>query len=470
MALWIHWFNAIWLLRSGFSRLSTFLWFVTAVAGFAVRSESLGVTSIIRALKLKPSHYNSLRDNFHSDGIALDALSALWTRVVLRLFNPVRVNGRLVTVVDGLKAPKSGKKMPGVKLLHQESDSNTKPEYIMGHSLQAVSLLCQADKSVFAVPLAARIHEGIVWSNRDQRTLLDKMLGLLCIVGITVPYYTVADAYYASAKMINGLLAKNNHLITRVRSNAVAYEPASKDFKRSKGSKKRGRPKVYGNKVKLNSLLKKNAETVEAQSPVYGETNVKIQYRSADLLWRPAGRVVRFVAVTHPTRGSCLLMSTDLSLTPLDIIQLYGLRFKIEHSFKQAVHVIGTFDYHFWMQDMKPLRRGNGNQYMHREPPQYREAIKRKMQAYHVYIQAGTICQGLLQYLAATFPALVWNSFGSWLRTIRPGIPPSEFVVANALRQTTPEFLLNCHEDNILAKFILDRQDTRHVDMFRMAA
>ena len=138
MALWIHWFNAIWLLRSGFSRLSTFLWFVTAVAGFTVRSESLGVTSIIRALKLKPSHYNSLRDNFHSDGIALDALSALWTRVVLRLFNPVRVNGRLVTVVDGLKAPKSGKKMPGVKLLHQESDSNTKPEYIMGHSLQAV--------------------------------------------------------------------------------------------------------------------------------------------------------------------------------------------------------------------------------------------------------------------------------------------------------------------------------------------
>jgi hypothetical protein len=29
------------------------------------------------------------------------------------------------------------------------------------------------------VPLAMRIHEGIVWSNRDQRTLLDKMLALI---------------------------------------------------------------------------------------------------------------------------------------------------------------------------------------------------------------------------------------------------------------------------------------------------
>jgi hypothetical protein len=38
--------------------------------------------------------------------------------------------------------------------MHQQSESNTKPEYIMGHSLQAVSLLVHAAQSVFAVPLA----------------------------------------------------------------------------------------------------------------------------------------------------------------------------------------------------------------------------------------------------------------------------------------------------------------------------
>jgi hypothetical protein len=97
---------------------------------------------------------------------------------------PVRVNSRLVLVGDGVKIPKRGKKMPAVKLLHQQSESNTKPEYIMGHSLQAVSLLVHAAQSVFAVPLAARIHEGLVWSNRDKRTLLDKMLGLLQTVSI----------------------------------------------------------------------------------------------------------------------------------------------------------------------------------------------------------------------------------------------------------------------------------------------
>src|SRR5207342_1286134 len=97
------------------------------------------------------------------------------------------------------------------------------PIYIMGHSLQAVSLLVQAAASVFAVPLAIRIHEGVVWSNRDRRTLLDKMLALLGIVAIAEPCYFVADAYYAARKIVTGLLKQNNHLLTRVKSNAVAY-------------------------------------------------------------------------------------------------------------------------------------------------------------------------------------------------------------------------------------------------------
>src|SRR3954465_5309904 len=39
MSLWMHWWNAIWRLRPAFSRLQTFLWFATAVAGFTVRTE-----------------------------------------------------------------------------------------------------------------------------------------------------------------------------------------------------------------------------------------------------------------------------------------------------------------------------------------------------------------------------------------------------------------------------------------------
>lgn len=467
LELWAVWWNAILLLRPAFSRLRTFMWFVTAVAGLTVRVELLGVTSIVRALNLRPRLYTKLLDHFHSSGVKLERLSALWAQVVLQLFpGIVRVNNRLVLVGDGIKAPKRGKKMPAVKLLHQQSESNTKPEYIMGHSMQAVGLLVHAAKSVFSVPLAVRIHEGLVWSNRDKRTLLDKMLGLLDILAIEAPFYFVADAYYAAGKMVSGLLEQGNHLVTRVKSNAVAYAPAPP----KKGRKTRGRPKIYGKKTKLTSLLADIKSMQQVPSPVYGECSVTLRYRVRDLLWRPAGRLVRFVAVIHPTRGACILMCTDTSLSAVDIIRLYGLRFKIEHSFKQATRQIGSFTYHFWMKDMIPLRYRNGNQYLHRRSVDYRSRVKRKMRAYHTFIQAGVVAQGLLQYLAVVAPQLVWDSFGSWLRTIRPGIPPSELVVAKALRQTLPDFLLASSKSNSLTKFITERQDTQNMRIFRLAS
>src|SRR6202166_2665066 len=94
LSLWGIWWNAILLLRPAFSRLRTFMWFVTAVAGLTVRVELLGVTSIVRALNLRPGLYTKLLDHFHSSGVKLDRLSALWAQAVLQLFpGLVSVNG-----------------------------------------------------------------------------------------------------------------------------------------------------------------------------------------------------------------------------------------------------------------------------------------------------------------------------------------------------------------------------------------
>ena len=442
MLLWNHWLNAVQELRPACTRARTFLWMLLALAGLCSRADNAGVTSFVRVLNFRAQAYHRFLHLFHSDALDVDVLSACWARLCLRLFRPFEVGSRLVLLADGIKAPKQGKRMPGVKMLHQQSASNTKPEYIMGHSLQAISLLvhCAAGQ-VAAVPLTSRIHEGLVFCNRDKSTLLDKLVLLLMGVSRSIgrQVLLVADAYYASGKVIKPLLDQGHHLISRAKGNAVAYLPVAEPRRRGKG-----RPRVYGEKVRLKDLAQEEGAFTGAPSPVYGENNVTLRYRVLDLMWRPVGCLVRFVIVHHPQRGTIFLLCTDLALEPLQILTLYGYRFKIELGFRQAVHVLGAYAYHFWMAGMKPIRRGAGDQYLHRTSNDYRAGVRRKLRAYHAHVQLGAIAQGLLQHLAINHTAEVWRGFWSWLRTMNPAMPPSELVVANALRTGLPAFFAVC--------------------------
>jgi hypothetical protein len=467
MELWISWFNAVLALRDACARKRTFLWMTLALVGFSIRDDLFGVSSFVRACFLKGTKYRRLLHLFHSPALHLQKLTALWVRLALRLFCPVIFGDYILLIADGLKVPKEGKKMPAVKKLHQESQNNSKATFIMGHSFQALGLLVRgAVGQFFCVPLVSRIHEGLVWSNRDKRTLLDKLVGLFLQIVEFLPQRSIliADAYYASKKVIKPLLREGHHLVTRVRITTRAYHQAPPAKKR-----KRGRPKFYGKKVLLRNYFQHPEDFVTAASPVYGEDNVSIQYLCLDLLWRPIGQLVRFVLVKHPSRGYMILMTTQILLHPLDIIRIYGYRFKIEVSFKQALHTLGTYAYHFWLKAMPPRRRRSGNQYLHRATEEYRQQIRRKMAAYHRYVQLGCVAQGLLQYLSVTFGKKVWRHFGSWLRTMNQDKAPSEMVVAQALRSCLPKFLVVKHGSHNLEKFIVENADVSRMPELRLA-
>ncbi len=317
MDLWISWWNIVCLLRPAFSRARTFLWFLLVLAAFSVRNDLLGVSSFVRALGLSEHSYEHLLHFFHSNAVKTDRLAELWFAIVIKHFPVYKIGCCPVLVLDGIKKSKEGRKMPAVKYLHQQSES--KPHFIMSHSFQAFGVLCQVGGYFFCVPVCARIHEGIVTSNRDRRTLIDKANEMLASVCRGQEFVLLADAYYANGKVIQSTKGRSGVLVTRVRRTTTGFRPAAVPRKR-----KRGRPKKYGAAVKLQNVFGTGGFS-SVPSPVYGERNISVRFKSVDLLWKPAGAMVRFVLVDHPTRGRIILLSTDLTMEAQEIILLYSL-------------------------------------------------------------------------------------------------------------------------------------------------
>ncbi len=119
---------------------------------------------------------------------------------------------------------------------------------------------------------------------------------------------------------------------------------------------------------------------------------------------------------------------------------------------------------------MKPLKRNNCNQYLHKETPEYRAEVRNKLHTYHVHLLMGAVTHGLMHYLSACHTDLVWKCFGRWLRTFRQGVASSWRVVALAMKNTLDEFLVVGAAINSEAKFITERQSRGNGQAWRDAA
>lgn len=74
--------NILYHFESCFSRKATFRWFVTITIGLMLRSDKLGVTSIIRNLPLSPGCYESILHFFRASFWSLDSIRKRWFSAV----------------------------------------------------------------------------------------------------------------------------------------------------------------------------------------------------------------------------------------------------------------------------------------------------------------------------------------------------------------------------------------------------
>ena len=184
-----------------------------------------------------------------------------------------------------------------------------------------------------------------------------------------------------------------------------------------------------------------------------------------DLLWgQKLYRKPRFVLVACGDTKS-IFVSTDLTLSPEQIIRLYGYRFKIECRFRELKQVIAGFVYRFWSSSMPKLNRyaKSGT-----DPPQTVTADKDKKRilaafmAVERFVMSACIALGLLQLCSLRFAAEINASPLRWLRT-RSNLVPSEATTAHFMRKTI--FYRSASSSVFpIFRFIIDRQSSVSMD------
>ncbi len=147
--------------RKEFSHKAAYGWLIVLAVGIMIRADKLGVTSVVRDLALRTECYESMPRFFRASSWSLASLQAAWLGIAARQAPLWRYLGRAVLIGDGVKQSKEGRKMPGVKRLKQESETQSKASYIYGHLWGRVEILIGTAEKTACLPLRLRLHDGL---------------------------------------------------------------------------------------------------------------------------------------------------------------------------------------------------------------------------------------------------------------------------------------------------------------------
>lgn len=400
--------------ESCFSRKAAFRWFVTITIGFMLRSDKLGVTSIIRDLALRSDCYLPMLHFFRASSWSLKTVRQQWFSVVSDNSPLYKEGNYHVLVGDGVKQSKEGRRMPGVKKLFQESENSAKPEFIHGHMFGGLGILAGSVRNWACIPLSIRLHDGLQAAKEWKGASVSSVSHVVQMVedayhaALTFgDSLLLLDRYFLTVPALKKLKALNDsgdvrmEIVTKAKKSCIAYE---KPGPRKPG---RGRPRKKGAAIHLKELfISHKGQFRETEVELYGKTET-IRYYCMNLLWgQKLYQELRFVLVEMDGAQS-ILASTSLELEPLAVIRLYSYRFRIECMFRELKQQTGAFCYRFWSKHMPKIsyyqRKGDPGPLAEAADEKSRQNILKAVRATEMHMVIACIAMGILQSLSIDY-------------------------------------------------------------------
>lgn len=294
----------------------------------------------VRSSVFAPESYwpQRLSDLFCRHKVSHQAFMAKVVEIALKVVYPLGPVERLFWIADVTYTEKPhARQVASTGLFHRTKEVTGRAKHLKGHCYVFAAHLYETGTETGKRWVSVLVGALLYVKGRSIPRLVGQLAGHLRLPE-GVRHVWVGDRGLISRPLLRAIGGLGQFVLGRVRCNQVVY------FAPLRHSARRRRPKLFGQKCRVDKLLKRFPQRVRPQKMrlrIRGKERT-VQVFDSEVLLRGvwAGRAwpARVIVVVVPglKLKPWYLITTDLMLDPLEAVRVYDGRYQIEINFDEV--------------------------------------------------------------------------------------------------------------------------------------
>ena len=272
-----------------------------------------------------------------------------------------RGDGPLVFGIDETIERRRGRRIKA-KGIYRDGARSSASHFVKASGLRWISLMWLADipwaRRTWALPVLTALAPSERYCQKMGRThkrITDWARQMILQLRRWLPdrpIVVAADSSYAALDPLHFCqsMAKPVAFITRLRLDAALYEPAP-----TRLPGQMGRPRLKGQRLPtLKELLDRpDTRWFRASVAWYDDDTRAVELSSHTALWYHTGKPpvsIRWILIRDPLRQfhSQALLCTDISVSPVEVVEWFTLRWRVEVTFQEVRSHLGVGTQRQW--------------------------------------------------------------------------------------------------------------------------
>ena len=318
--------------------------FRTIIIGLVISEGSKCISAIYRLFEIMMLSNGITRKKYY--GFLQSGklkLPLIWEKLFRMLGNDIETDGRLLVDLDDTTYGKTGKKIANCETHYDHAAKLNSSKYIFGHCRVVIGIQKFIHGRWACLPIKQRVYR--LKKSVDKKEFKTKIEIAGELINelhelFSVPMLIITDSWFGNKSLTKVLNSykESVHILTRLRIDSVLY-----DFPAEDKTKKRGRKRIYGERLPKLSKLAAASDKKEDYFFIYSKSR-KCVYSEFFCMHKGFKTKVKIVLVHCKSGRFFPIVSTDCSLTARQMIEYYSARWKIESGFKELKHELGALD------------------------------------------------------------------------------------------------------------------------------